>query len=206
MSVRPETLSVTDQAPSVGAYETSDMRFPPALYLRKRIAPPSRVIRQVRLLSPEAVKVETILTPPSIGSTASVSPPRSEQTTVRTLFDVVSATCASARGRSAKDDGCGVKTASRSNQRKPETLPAEGVPSATRKRMEPTEGPSNMSQSPAAHVPQPEQPSSERKSERPPVGAYFACSHALDHTSASPRNTFATARPSTTETVLVISG
>ena len=202
----PETLSTTDHVPPEREYATSDMRFPPAEYFLKRIASPSRVIRQVRLLSPDAVNVVTILTPPSIGERASVSPPLSEQTTVRVPPEVVSVTDASRRARSENDDGEGWNTSSRENQRNPDTFPSEGLPSETLKRTDPTDGPSNASQFPSAHEEHSEHPSRERTSERPKSASHFACSHELDHTSVCPRNTFAYATSSTTVTTFVISG
>ena len=206
VSQRPETLSRTVHSPPAREYDSSDMRLPPLEYFLKRIAPPSRVIRHVRLLSPDAVNVVTILTPPSIGETARVSPPRSEQTTVRVPPEVVSVTDASRRARSENDDGEGVNTSSRENQRKPETFPSEGLPSETLKRTDPTDGPSKASQLPVVQELHEEHPSFERKSERPPKVRCRACTHELDQTSASPRKTLAIAVSSTTDTAFVISG
>ena len=169
-SSRPEVLSATVHVPPEGEYETSDMRLPPALNFLKRIAPPSRVISHERSFLPVDVKVTTIRTPPVIGESERVRPPLSEQATVRVPLSVASETCASGRLRSENDDSDGWKTASRSNQRKPDTRPSAGEPSEMRNLTEPKDGPSNTSQSPDAHEPHDEHPSLERKSERPPDG------------------------------------
>ena len=205
VSASPDTLSAAVHSPPKREYETSDIRSPRALNFLKRIAPPSRVISHARSFLPVDVKVTTIRTPPVIGESESVRPPLSEQATVRVPLSVASETCASGRLRSENDDGDGWKTASRSNQRKPDTRPSAGEPSEIRNLTEPTDGPSNTSQSPDAHEPHDEHPSFDRKSERPPDDQYRACSHEFDQTSVDPRNTFATATPSTISTEFVIS-